>query len=598
MSLFETSLQKISRLIAQQWGIDVIFEGTEAKTDGRTITLPACSELSQEIMSDLNGFLDAQVAKVKYTNFSLLNKTIQGKGKALHEQLFKAAEQVRVERSLVQQYPGCQYNLNPLHEKMASELQSSWDTLPWPVRVVHSVRSALQGKPRKPDDDTAEILSKINPLIEDLQRSRSTQSVLDITQEITRRVLEYLEEEEEENKDQRPENSSSEQDTANQSAEEQEGQSSPGNSSDLEDSSESDEDKAGEAGEAEEAASQGTSPELSEADKSMLENSQKWTDYDMSTDDFVNKEIKTEIAPGGSRPQYGKSKQQHLPATTRFDVEIDWTATGEHSGYVALKQGVQEHVAPIRRSLERALKVIENARWSQERERGLLNTRSLSRLIAEPGYRKPFKELTKTEINNVAIQILIDMSGSMGGRMETAKATAVVLAEALKELDIPFEVCGFHAQYDSKFANWSHANKADPSVFNRRTEALRKYVFKRFDSHNLTGITRLYVGSQNPDGEGVRWAAERLSRQKTKRKILFVLSDGAPAAEGDCNILAKDLKLAVDQVTKFGIEVVGIGIQTSHVKEFYPDYIVVNKVQDLPSETMHKLSKLILKGVS
>lgn len=603
MSVFETSLEKISRLIAQQWGINVVFEGTEARTDGKTITLPACSELSEAITQDLNSFLDAQVAKVKYSNFEQLNKAFSGKGKAFSEQLFKVAEQTRAEKLLTQNYPGCKYNLDPLNDRVKQELKSSWDKLPWPVRTIQSIKDYLEGRSVEVDSDVADLFKEIEPHLKDLAQARSTSEVRKRTEEITNSILSYLEDEQpeqdqsnsEENQEQGDESSEgsgsgdTEGDDSSESAEGASG------SEETEGAEEAGESKESEGAEGED--KQPSKQELKESSQDLMDDKHAWQDYNMSAEDLINDEIKEEVAPGGGRPKYGKALKQHIPATTRFDVEIDWTAQGDHTKYVALKQSVQQHVTPIRRSLERTLKVIENARWRQEKERGQLNTRALAKLVSEPGYRKPFKELTKTEVNNVAIQILIDMSGSMGGRMETAKATAVVLAEALRELDITFEVTGFHSEYDAKFAKWSNEN-ARGSEYNRYAESLRKYIFKNFDSMNLNGITRLYVGSQNPDGEGVRWAANRLSKQKAKRKILFVLSDGAPAAEGDCSVLAKDLKLSIEQVTKHGIEVVGIGIQTDHVKEYYPDFIVVNKIHDLPSETMNKLSKLILKGVS
>lgn len=613
MGIFETSLEKISRLMAQQWGINVVFEGTEAKTDGKTITLPAHPDLSEKIIQDLNSLLDAQVARVKYTNFNLLNKAFSGKGKAFSEQLFKAAEQSRAEKMLVQNYPGCKYNLDPLNNRMRQDLQSSWKKLPWPVRAVHSIRDALEGRKIEFDDDIKDILTKINPLVEELKNAKSTSDVRLRSEEITQQILDYLDDSAEDSnpsqqddsaEDSNPSQQDEQSSSSSSDSDSEEGEASKDASQSQDSGSDSDEggEGSGKSAEADESqseaveSSRSSKDQLQDAKQEMFDDASAWQDYNMSTDDLINDEIKTEIAPGGGRPQYGKALKQHIPATTRFDLEIDWTAQGDHAAYAAIKQSVQEHVSPIKRSLEKSLKVIENARWRQERERGQLNTRSLARLVSEPGYRKPFKELTKTEVNNVAIQILIDMSGSMGGRMQTATATAVVLAEALRELNITFEVTGFHSEYSSQFASWSRANNID-SRFNRQNEALHKYIFKNFDSLNLTGITKLYVGSQNPDGEGVRWAASRLSKQKAKRKILFVLSDGAPAAEGDCSILAKDLKLAVEQISKHGIEVVGVGIQTTHVKEYYPDFIVVNKISDLPSETMNKLSKLILKGV-
>ncbi len=621
MSLFETSLEKIARLMAQQWGIKVVFEGTEAKTDGKVITLPAVGELSEEIMQDLNGFLDGQAARAKYTNFAALNKAFSGKGKAFHQQLFKAAEDNRTEKKIIEELPGCEYNIRPLNDKVRNLLKDQWDKLPWPARAVQTIRDALDGKDPEIDEDFKDAYKRIKPVIKDLANAKTTNEVLQRTGEITKRLMEYL--------DDPGADDPSESDE--ESEEEGEGDPQPGKGKgkgkgkpDKDGEGESEEggdpsEGSEEDGDGSEGDGDGEGPEHDKDGKKeakgdmkkpskedmkdasdMMDDDSKWDDLDMTASDYINKEIREEISPGGGkRPKYGRSNKEHVAATTRFDVTEDYTGEGDKAAYMMLKQQVQQHVAPIRRTLEKALKVIENARWRQERERGLLNNRSLSKLVAEPGYRKPFKELTKEAVNDVAIQILIDMSGSMAGRMDTAKSTAIVLAEALKELDISFEVTGFYSAHSPKAIAWARDAKIDMSQYNRCTEALHTCIFKSFDSYNLTGISKLYVGQQNPDGEAVRWAAKRLSQQKQKRKILFVLSDGAPATgEGHFDILHRDLKLSVENIVKHGIEVVGIGIQTDCVKEFYPDYVVVNRIDELPKEAMTKLSKLILKGVT
>ena len=103
-------------------------------------------------------------------------------------------------------------------------------------------------------------------------------------------------------------------------------------------------------------------------------------------------------------------------------------------------------------------------------------------------------------------------------------------------------------------------------------------------------------GSQNPDGECIAWAAKRLSMQRKKRKILIVLSDGQPAT-GDTSyaLLQSDLRARIQEVSKFGIEVIGIGIETDYVKNFYPDYVILTDAKDLPKQAMNKIAKMLEK---
>jgi cobaltochelatase CobT len=187
----------------------------------------------------------------------------------------------------------------------------------------------------------------------------------------------------------------------------------------------------------------------------------------------------------------------------------------------------------------------------------------------------------------------------MAKRMRTARIAATAMAEALKQLNINFEVTGFSSVCSwelSQYVNRMVSAGQDITRFSRKKEAFIGTIYKEFGANNLNGISLLQPKEQNPDGEAVRWAAKRLSTQKQKRKILFVLSDGEPAT-GECRqiILEKDLKAAIEEVKKFGIETVGFGIQTNAVSNFYEDHIVVNNLEELPTICMKKLSKILTK---
>ena len=97
--IFETSLEKIGRIIARQYNINVVFEGTGASTDGKTIKLPSTKDLSDELMLDLNGFLDHEVAHCKYTEFETMKRTVND----FHRQLLNACEDVRIEREIIKE---------------------------------------------------------------------------------------------------------------------------------------------------------------------------------------------------------------------------------------------------------------------------------------------------------------------------------------------------------------------------------------------------------------------------------------------------------------------------------------------------------------
>jgi len=283
----------------------------------------------------------------------------------------------------------------------------------------------------------------------------------------------------------------------------------------------------------------------------------------------------------------------YIPFSTRFDKVTDHSGKGSVHNYASLKHEVKSIVAPIKHDLERILKVKENAKWRVERERGSVNSKSLSKLLTDKNYRTPFKEFHKVETNNVAVQLLVDMSGSMAGKIHIAQMAVVAMAEALKSLDIPFEVTGFHSTLSREL--YAHTGARDDR-FGRTQEMLDLHVFKRFDCPTLYAIEKIKSGHNNPDGECVVWAAKRLAERKEKRKILLVLSDGYPNTnDTDTTRLNQDLRLKVGNIIKSGIEVVGVGITTDAVRHFYPEYIVINDLDKLPSETMKKLSKILVR---
>ena len=103
------------------------------------------------------------------------------------------------------------------------------------------------------------------------------------------------------------------------------------------------------------------------------------------------------------------------------------------------------------------------------------------------------------------------------------------------------------------------------------------------------------MGDCNEDHSAVRWAAERLLDRKEPRKILMVLSDGQPAAEGMQEVLAYNLKEEVKRLDKMGVECVGMGIKSTAVRHYYKDNVVINNISELPIQAMKKMSQLLTK---
>ena len=548
--MFETVLERIGRIISRKYNVEVVFEGNQAKTDGKKIYLPAFAELSTEMKNDLNGYLDHEVAHVLFTEFSVLEKC----NGSFHKHLLNAVEDVRIERKMTEFYPGCSYNLNPLNAKWTKIIKSKWQEYPSSLRLCFAIRDKMLRQYSIDDKELQPSLDSIQDLIAKLNDCESTNDLLGVTEEIVKRLKQP---EDEQKKTQSESESKNEQESASSFA--LQGAESKDEPKDADDNSDN----------------------------------EGFDGLVKDVHSFIDQKIKREVSKINKTKNYDFSNAPHVALTKKFDKVTDHSGVGCRKKYANLKRSVQKYINPISQNLERLLKVRENAQWKSDQERGIINQKSMSRFCTDPFFKTPFKSLYKVETKNVAVTILVDLSGSMSRQLFVAKQTCVAMSEALKNLEISFEVLGFNTQMCYEMLNLSRSvpNKR----FNRKLERLDHHVFKSFDCDSQVGITNIFSGANNTDGESVRWAASRLFERREPRKILFVLSDGLPHDAGKQSILNQDLKNAVAEITRSGIECIGIGIESNAPRYFYKDFIVINKASELTQRAMVKLSQILQK---
>jgi cobalamin biosynthesis protein CobT len=185
-----------------------------------------------------------------------------------------------------------------------------------------------------------------------------------------------------------------------------------------------------------------------------------------------------------------------------------------------------------------------------------------------------------------------------GRKIELARLCASALCDALTQLSFDCEVLGYcslesapmRALYERQLAAG-----ADLRRYNRFVERLDLKVYKRFGATDLSGITAIDCGHENPDGEALAWAATRLADHQAARRILMVFSDGYPSTgDGDPRVLRRDLRERVAAIGKRGIELVGVGVLTDAVEDFYPRNVVVSRLAELPSIVFSVLSSMLL----
>jgi cobalamin biosynthesis protein CobT len=343
--------------------------------------------------------------------------------------------------------------------------------------------------------------------------------------------------------------------------------------------------------------------------KDSLDAKSEFDKHEFNTESYMESQFEKAIAkePKVQNLQgkyYGRKaeinpKHVSVPFTREYDKVTDYSGKGDRDQYAERKRMVMKHVNPIKQHMERVLLVKENKKMIPERERGMLNNRTLANLCIDKNYRTPFRQFTKIDTKNVAVQLVIDCSGSMGGnKIEVARQTALALAESLKSLGIMCEIVGFNTNDHINMASRARGlSSADIARFNRFGTGLNHMIFKSFDSNDLSGICMARSGGCNADGESITWAAKRLAERREKRKFMIVLSDGQPSYGGaNDEVLMGDLKRVINMLPKAGIEPIGIGICTRDPELFYNDYVIVTDVKELSKTVIVKLAKLLEEG--
>lgn len=260
----------------------------------------------------------------------------------------------------------------------------------------------------------------------------------------------------------------------------------------------------------------------------------------------------------------------------------------------------------IQKSLERAFNAECRSFWMAGRRRGRLNNSALHRLNV--GDDRVFRNrVNHQDKKNTVVSFVLDCSGSMGGgyhgsKIELGAITCLGLSAVLSRIKIEHEVIGFTTKHGPTGSY--EAIEEFRRTFGRspnRVEPLYMPIFKQFGERfdrtvkeRIAMIPSALNLSQNVDGECVMIAAKRLMARKEARKIMFVLSDGQPAAPG-CGGLREHLRKVVKDLPRMGIQVFGIGIMTNAVRDYYPDHVILNNVSELPKIAVTELQAKLLK---
>jgi len=264
----------------------------------------------------------------------------------------------------------------------------------------------------------------------------------------------------------------------------------------------------------------------------------------------------------------------------------------------------QDLITKLANKLQRQLLAKQNRAWEFDLEEGLLDSSKLTRIIMDPYNSLSFMKEKDLDFKDTIVTLLIDNSGSMRGRPITIAALcADILSRTLERCSVKVEVLGFTTK------NWKGGKsreawaKTDKPRNPGRLNDLRHIIYKGADTHwrqaknNIGLMLKEGLLKENIDGEAISWAYNRIKKRKEERKILMVISDGAPVDDSTLSVnsgdfLEKHLKKMVKFIeTKSDVEILAIGIGHD-VSRYYDKAIKITDINELGDVMISQLSGL------
>ena len=349
------------------------------------------------------------------------------------------------------------------------------------------------------------------------------------------------------------------------------------------------------------------------------EETQDAAEAQVSMDEMADEELGDEAdMPDGEAPLEPPPPQPSSDADPNYlvydasnDEEILAEELAEPAELERLRAYLDQQLEPLKgavsrlaNKLQRRLQAQQNRSWSFDEEEGILDAGRLARVISNPTTPLSFKVEQDTEFRDTVVTLLIDNSGSMRGRpISIAAICADVLARTLERCSVKVEILGFTTRaWKGGLAREKWLADGRPQQPGRLND-LRHIIYKHADSpwrrsrDNLGLMMKEGLLKENIDGEALEWAHRRMSRRSEARKILMVISDGAPVDDSTlsvnpANYLEKHLRDVIAMVEKKrAVELLAIGIGHD-VTRYYNRAVTITDVEQLAGAMTEQLASL------
>lgn len=255
----------------------------------------------------------------------------------------------------------------------------------------------------------------------------------------------------------------------------------------------------------------------------------------------------------------------------------------------------------LQRSLRNYLKARAHTYKVRDLEQGKIDRRRLYRLPTGISKMIFSQEHEHLDLTNVVVSLYVNASGSMGGKERETQHVTLAFAETLEALNIPFEVVDHTT--GAPWASSRNCTQEERNLYARRG-TFDAQVYKTFDETWATVRYRLaaYRARSNTyDGEALMMAARRIVDRKEKRKVIFLMDDGLPEPNGGEDVMKHREYLknyVVPTVMASGIEIIGVGILTDSVEEYYPRAVVVRSMDSLGPTLLTELRRVLVPSTT
>jgi cobaltochelatase CobT len=594
IDLFRRALAGASRAIAKDPEVEVVFASDMAPASGKTARVASPGPaLESKLVAEARGAADSAALRLRYHDAALHARVAPADVEA--RAVFDALETARVEALGARAMGGVRDNLRHLTDARvrgdAIVRARDAEEVPLSTAIGLIARERLTGD--APPPAAAAGLKLVAPWIEEKASAELDALALTLDDQaafakLSRRLLEDLSlaaaEEPLEDQPEEPGEDADEEGSEDAAEQGDEGQ--PGGG-DAEMRGEQVEDRD----------SDGDSNQEAEAGEE-----ESTAGDDMSESLFA--------APG--RRNWDLSPPTDYKAfTTRFDEIVESEELCEEEELSRLRAyldqqmaGLSNVVTRLANRLQRRLLAQQARSWDFDQEEGLLDAARLARVVVSPGHSLSYKIERDTDFKDTVVSLLIDNSGSMRGRpIAIAAICADILARTLERCGVATEILGFTTRGwkggQSREA-WLAANRP-PSP--GRLNDLRHIIYKRADEpyrrarRNLGLMMREGLLKENIDGEALLWAHNRLIARPEERRILMVISDGAPVDDSTASAnggtyLERHLRQVIEWIEKRStVELIAIGIGHD-VTRYYERAVTIMDAEQLAGAMVEQLAGL------